>query len=334
MINYKTSKYLIKDILQNSASKILITHIPIAHLNSTIEEVINLILNRANEFESINYIYVIDDNNKLKGVVPIKKLFKEPKNKAISHYITKKLITVHPHTHQETVAFTALSHNIKSVPVVDQKGQFLGIVPPTAIFATLYKEAREDMFRLAGVHHSEAKFDNVLKISIFKSLKHRLPWLILGLLGGILSAKIVENFENTLSTNLILAAFIPLIVYMADAVGTQMEAFIIRDLAINKDLNFVSYFIKQTSIIILIAFISSLCLLIINSLIYKNNWLAIVLSLSLFIAIASSTITGLMIPYIFNKFKLDPANASGPIATIIQDVLSIIIYFSIANWLL
>jgi magnesium transporter len=123
-------------------------------------------------------------------------------------------------------------------------------------------------------------------------------------------------------------------VYMADAVGTQMEAFIIRDLAVNPALDFFQYLLRQFIIVCLIGLITSGLLLAISTLLYGDLKVAVVLALSLFIAIASSVVTGLVIPFLLGRLKQDPANASGPIATIVQDILTVTIFFLIASWLL
>jgi magnesium transporter len=174
--------------------------------------------------------------------------------------------------------------------------------------------------------------DDILKISIRKSVFHRLPWLIIGLIGGILTARIVDAFEVTLEKNIFLAAFIPLIVYMSDAVGTQMEAFAIRDFAIQSHLDFIRYFVRQMVVVTLIGFILSIGLFgICIFLLDQGRAVGLVLGISLFAAVMSSLLTGLFIPYIFRRIRLDPANASGPIATIIQDLISVMIYLSIAQ---
>lgn len=181
---------------------------------------------------------------------------------------------------------------------------------------------------------SKQNIDDIFRTPIYISIYHRVPWLIIGLLGGVMAAKIVEFFEGTLQSNLYIAAFIPLIVYMSDAVGTQMEAFAIRDMAIQNHFQFIKYFLRQLIVVTLIGIILSILLFVINILIGHELRIGWVLSLSLFAAIMSSLVTGLLIPYLFNKIKLDPANASGPIATIIQDLFSVTIYFMIASILL
>jgi magnesium transporter len=183
--------------------------------------------------------------------------------------------------------------------------------------------------------HVKSYNDDEIHISIFKALKHRLPWLLLGLLGGIFSAQIIEaGFEKVLKDNLILAAFIPLIVYMADAVRTQTESFIIRDSAMHPRMRLPKYFIKQLLIISVISLILSGGLFAFSVYEYSSIKIAATLAISLFMAIISSVTTGLLVPIIVEKLHIDPANVSGPIATIIQDIISITIYFIVASQIL
>ena len=316
-----------------TAGHLMIHNVPIVAETDTIAHIEKLLLEKVHTFATIDYIFVVNTKNVLKGAVSIKDLFRAHKSTAVDDIMARDLVTVRAHTDQERVALLAVRHNLKSVPVVDKDGHFLGIVPSDTILKILDSESVEDILRFGGVIH-KTTFDDVFHLSIFKSLQYRLPWLLLGLFGGILTSGIIGNFEEVLSKNLVLATFIPLIVYMADAVGTQMEAFIIRDLAIDPKLTFMRYFFRQFSVVAIIGAIVSVILFGISSLLYHDTQLSIVISLSLFCAIMSSIISGLAIPFIFNKINLDPANASGPIATILQDVFSVFVYFSIASLLL
>lgn len=180
--------------------------------------------------------------------------------------------------------------------------------------------------------HKAKSIDDVLKVSISHSVERRLPWLVVGLVGGILASGIIGNFEEVLSENLYLAAFIPLIVYMSDAVGTQMESFAIRDLALHQRLKLRKYFVKQLLITLVIATLISSLLMIYSVATQPDFQIALTISSSIFFAILSSIFTGILIPFfILKQLKVDPANASGPVATIIQDLVSITIYFLLAS---
>ena len=155
---------------------------------------------------------------------------------------------------------------------------------------------------------------DIFNTSVLTSLKHRLPWLMAGLFGGIATAGIVNGFEQTLEENIVLAMFIPLIVYMADAIGNQMEAFIIRDLDQTPKLNFIKYIYKQLEIIGIIALILSILVFVVSLIIFNTPKVSLVIAIGLFTASISSVFTGVIIPYTFSKLKQDPADASGPIA--------------------
>ncbi len=309
--------------------------VPTARADQTLGEVHEQIIREMKGIETINYVYVLDGARKLIGIFSIKDLYRFPaRTKVASVYKRASLVTVKPTTDQEHVVYLALQHNIKAIPVVSQDHTFLGVIPSDTILTILNREAHEDLLRLAGVHHRRAMTDNILTLPILESLEHRLPWLFIGLVGGLFAARIIGSFEQTLEQNLILAAFIPLIVYLSDAVGTQVEVFLIRDLAIDRHLAFRKYCFRQTLVIGAIAVIFSLLIFSSTFLWYGNANLSAVLGLSLFAAVASSLFTGLLVPYCFYRLRLDPANASGPLATIIQDLLSIVIYFAVASALL
>lgn len=299
--------------------------------DTTIGDVEKTLFEKTRDVESIDYVYVVDAARKLEGVVSVKEVFRKEKFVRVSDIMKRDVVAVRPHTDQERAAHLALKHNIKAVPVVDKENIFLGVLLSDAILRILYTETSEDLLRLAGIKRAESAFDNVLKIPITTSLIHRLPWLLLGTAGGIFIAQIIDGFRQTLEQNLILAAFIPLVVYIADAVGTQMEAFIVRDLAINSAFNFFRYLGRQILIIFLLGLILGCVLLGVSIVLYQNFQIGIVLAISLLVSVLSSVVTGLLIPYLFWKLRMDPANASGPIATIIQDAVSVGIYFSIAS---
>jgi len=265
-MNKKSVNHLSKD----TAASIMTSEVPIVSPENTIRTVEEYLLKNVRKLESINYVYVLSKSGLLKGVLSIKEIFRQPKNKSISEVMIKKLAVAHPHTDQERVAYLALKNNIKAVPVVAKDGKFLGAVLSDIILNTLYKESQEDILQLAGVEKHKFNIDDVTSLSLLSSLKHRLPWLVIGLLGGVLAAQVIGLFEHTLTENIILAAFIPLVVYMASAVGTQVGFFIIRDLAINPKMKFLIYTMRQLKVIGLIAIIISILIFSVTLIFYGN----------------------------------------------------------------
>jgi len=327
-----------KKISNNPAKKyaasLMTSDVPVVSKDNAIGYVEEHLLKNIKRLKSVNYIYVLGKENILEGVISIKELFRQPKAKKISSVMNKNLKVAYAHTDQEKVAYLALKNNIKSVPIVDQDGKFLGAVLNDDIMNIVYNELEEDVAHFAGVGHHAHKIDDINSMSLATSLKHRLPWLIVGILGGLVAAQVIGLFERTLSENIILAAFIPLIVYIASAVSTQISFFVVRDLAISKKINLVFYSLRQFNVVLFMSAIISILIFIISLLFYNELLIAAVLSISIFLTILSSIITGLFIPFIFNFLRFDPANASGPIGTIIQDLISVSIYLLVAGTLL
>lgn len=167
-----------------------------------------------------------------------------------------------------------------------------------------------------------------------KEIRTRLLWLSLGLVASLMIAHVISSFEEVLHENLILASFIPLIVYMSDAVGTQMEAMIIRELNRKGKFHFRRFFKRQLMVVLPVAVVIASISVAALYLWQKDTELSFVIGLSLFFGIMSSLVTGALMPYFFWKLHEDPAEASGPVATVLQDFLSIVIFFYIAQLLL
>lgn len=309
--------------------------VPVVPVSFTFGETQLYLQSHIGEFDTIDYIYVSNSEGKLAGVFSVKEMYLHPPSAPVSSIHKKApLVSATLKSHPEEVANLALQHGIKAVPILDEQGKLLGVVPHDSIKRTLYRELREDILHLAGVTRGHFAFDNIFEISLFRSVKHRLPWLIVGALGGLLIAQIIVQFEQTLKNNLVLAAFVPLVVYIADAVGTQMEAFVIRDFALFRKLDFTRYFTRHLFIVLVIALLLGMFIALTGFVIYRQGDIAAVLGLAVAGSTVSALISGLIIPLIFRKLNLDPANASGPLGTIIQDALSVVIYFSIASLLL
>lgn len=323
----------------NHVSKSLMNHmtfkVPVVSHKFTMAQTEKYIRKNIHHFDNIDYIYIVDDEYKLVHVISIKDIYRlSPKDKAYMVGKGKKLVKVLGTSHREQVAYVALKNNIMAVPVVDSEGKFLGVVNKQNILSILYKELREDILQMTGIHKSHVEYDSIHEVSLYKSVKHRILWLIIGLFGGMFAAKVIGFFEGTLEKQIILAVFIPLVVYIADAVGTQLEAFVLRDFSSFRKLNFWKYFMKQLSIVTVISLILGVIVMLLSFVIYQKIGIAFILGIAVFAASLSSIFTGLIMPFILRMLNQDPASGSGPIGTIIQDILSVSIYFIVAYLLL
>lgn len=321
---------------KNSAASIMLDKkfIPVARKDESLGEIRDQFEKKISGWKTINYIYVVDKDGRLVGVVSIRDIFKKKKTVKVRNIMIRDLIKVNTYQDQEEVAYLALRNNIKSVPVVAKDNVFLGLVPSDKILFILYRELGEDILMHAGIVEEDKKLMLPIDASIKNLIRARIPWLILGLLGGILAATVVEGFEIALKSHLVLAAFIPVMVYMADAVGTQTETLFIRSLALDSRLAIKRYFLKEMKIGFIIALICGLFLSLVTFFWKGNPILGLIVGLSLFSACFAAIFIAVLVPLILRGLRFDPAVGSGPFGTIICDILSLIIYFEIANLLL
>jgi magnesium transporter len=318
----------------NRVEKHIITKVPTVLKNSTVKDVLVMLERESDVYEGVGYIYVVDDKNKLCGVFSIKELFNNKKDQPISTFMEKKLITVSCKTEIEKVAHLALNHNLKQIPVTKAK-KLIGVVPARNILFEINKSLQEDIFHFAGVHKSHLEFKNTLETPVLVILRSRVPWLIIGLLGAILMAAFIQNFEETLSLYILVAAFIPTIVYISDALANQTLTIFIRDLAImGQAINIKSYFFRQMFISLIISSILAVIMFGIVTVLWDIPYMSFVISLAAFASLLTTTLIAIVIAILIKRFKFDPAIGSGPIATVIADLTSIVIYFVIVILLL
>lgn len=321
-----------KKFPNESAGRKMIKAVPIAYSEQRILDVKNMLFEKMKELETINYIYVINKKEELIGVFSVKEVFRSPEQTKVREIMEKEVIKVRPHTDQEKIAILALKNNLKSIPVVDKNNKFLGIVPSDIILNVLYSENVEDFLKMAGINSPLQKISKGSSLYLFKI---RIPWLVLGLLGGILGAILITFFEAPLKENFILASFIPLILYMSGAVGNQTEILLIRNMVLDTKINISKYFFREIKVSFLISLILTFLLFSISMIFFSAPYnIAIILGSSLFISIFVAVSVGVFMPYILNKFRKDPAVGSGPFSTILRDILSLVIYFAVASLLI
>ncbi len=296
----------------------------------TASETIEKIREIAPTAEIIYYIYVINKKNKkLVGVVSIRDLLLAGPDTPLEDIMYERIITVPADMDQEEVAKIMERYDFLALPVVNQRQELLGIVTVDDIIDVLIEEAREDVDKFSALGgQTKAVLDNPFQSSI-----RRLPWLVMLLFIGMLSATIMGQFEGTISDYVALAYFMPLIAGMTGNTGTQSLALVIRGLSqgeINRKV--ITTLIRREFIVGLI--IGTVCSIFIAglALVWKGDpVLALIVGSSLWCTLIIGTMAGTVIPLILNYFKVDPAIASGPLITTINDIFSLTIYFSIAT---
>lgn len=310
------------------------TNVPIARVGETVGSVARRLSVESKNLETVDYIYVVDKRGRLAGVFSVKYLFSNSRKTRVDSLMKTKLITVSPETNQEKVSDLALIHKIKDVPVTS-RGKFLGVVPNHKIMAILNRSLQEDIFRFAGIHKSHLEFENTLEVPYYKSIESRLPWLLVGLFAIMATAVFINTLEKTLEKHLILAFFLPTIVFMSDAIGTQLQTLLVRDIAIlGKNIRVFDYFTKQMLISAVISVISGAVVFSVVAVFWKQAFIGSVIAASMMISFMFSAFTAMSIVYGLYRMGSDPAVGSGPIATVVSDVLTIVVYFAAATVML
>ncbi|MGY1706796.1 magnesium transporter [Geodermatophilus sp. SYSU D00697] len=230
---------------------------------------------------------------------------------------------------QEEAAWKAAHHHESSLAVVDDRGVFRGLVPPERLLAVLLSAHDRDLSRLGGFLRSTASARHAMDEPLATRLWHRLPWLLLGLLGSAGAALLVQGFESDLASDVRLAFFIPGIVYMADAVGTQTEALVIRGLSVGVEIRRV--FRLEAATGLFVGLVLAVLALPAVWLMIGSQSIALVVSLSLAAACTVATVIAMSLPWLVARLGRDPAFGSGPLATVVQDLLSLLIYFVVAS---
>lgn len=320
-----------KQSIFEKAKHKMTTKVPVVLEGETVLDMKRMLKEKMPDIETINYFYVLNKEKKLKGVFSIKEIFLMPDDKKNNEFMNRDIITIRPSTDRERIAILSLRYNLKAIPVVDSDNNFLGVVSSDEILNILRSEKVEDFLRSTGVH---SPIRDTLKGNSFFLAKARLPWLIAGLFGGIFAASIVEFFEAPLRSYFILAAFIPLMLYISNAVGIQTQTLLIRNLVLDNKIKLRKHFKKEITTGIMIALPLGIILFLFALVISQPLKIGIILGTSLILAVLVAIIVNILIAWFLYKKKKDPAIGAGPFGTIINDLSSLIFYFSVAKILL
>ena len=312
-------------------SEYLTSTVPTARAIGTVGAVLDAL--GGHRFESIHSVYVVGNDGTLLGAAPLTDLYAASRERRIEDLMEKRPPSVHADVDREDAASLAIREELNEVPVVDSDGRFLGVFPARAIMHVLRDEHLEDLHHMAGIWHHSDEARQALLAPPLKRARYRLPWLVIGLIGSMLATGLVAQFEQVLQAHIAVAFFIPLIVYLADAVGTQSEAVAVRGLSLT-DVGIARLLRGEIAAGMLMGTFLSVLVAVFALAAFGSLDLALAVSISVLGACTIATGVGLFLPYVFAHADWDPALASGPVGTIIQDVLSLSIYFIAASWLL
>lgn len=287
------------------------------------------------DVEMAFYIYVVDENTKLLGVISLRQLVVVKAETPLREFMTTDIFSVNTHTDQEEVAKIVARYDILAVPVVDENNTLVGIVTVDDVIDIIRLEATEDMLKMAG-----AGEDFVETQSVIKSTRTRLPWLFASAIGGVMAVFIISHFESSLQKFTYLAAFIPVIMGMGGNIGTQSSTIVVRGLATGrihiKDLWHVVF--KELSTGFILGTVYGLLIAGVAQVRFYDSVTSVGFAVSVGLAVVSSmtiaALVGSLVPMIFARSNIDPAVATGPFVTTSIDIVSVYLYFIFATTIL
>ncbi|HLQ73185.1 MAG TPA: magnesium transporter [Bacillota bacterium] len=298
---------------------------------NTVGNVIEQLREEAPSAEIIYYNYVVDEDHSLVGVVSLRDLITSSPGKLIKDVMSINILSVPVEMDQEDVANVIKKYDLLAVPVVDKHKRLLGIVTVDDIIDILEEETTEDFGEISG---SKGTFD--INISPLVAARKRSPWIITLMFFGLITGSVIGSFEETLEAIVLLAVFIPMIMDSAGNVGTQSLGVAVRGLALGtiEKGSFVKIIRRELSTGALIGLICMVLITALIALFYGNPILGLIVGVSILITLTVSAAIGAIVPLIIDKLNFDPAIASGPFITTLNDIIGLLIYFSIATALM
>ena len=311
---------------ENSAGGIMDLDFVSANWNWTVKNALQKLREQVENVDQIYTIYVVDSAKKFKGILSLKRFLYAKDDTLIKDLFKKDSISVLDTEPAESVALKMEKYDLVVIPVVDNKNKLLGRITIDDALDVIKEEAEKDYQLASGISEKVESSDSLFVIS-----RARLPWLLIGMLGGILGAYVIGFFEDHLKENAVMASFIPLILAMGGNVGVQSSAIIVQSLA-NNTLNYESIFkrlLKELIVALFNGLICSVIALLFCWITRSDFDLALTIGVSLVAVFTYAGLFGTFVPLILNKYKIDPALATGPFITTTNDIIGLLIYFLI-----
>lgn len=317
----------IVDLLQydeNSAGGMMGTEMVVVNENMSMPECLSEMRSQAEDMDEIYNVYVVDNEYRLKGVFPLKKMITNPSVSKVKYVMDEDLITTKVDTPIDEVVQLIEKYNLVAVPVIDSIGRLQGQITVDDVIDELREQQEHDYQLASGITASVESADNV-----FRQTKARIPWLLIGMIGGLTNSMLLGNFETSFAMHPELLLFIPLIGGTGGNVGTQSSALVVQGLA-NGSLNtnnIAKQLLKESAVALINATIISLLVLGYNMIRFGYiEPVTYAVPISLFVLVIMATLWGSLLPMLFEKIHIDPAIATGPFIQITNDLLGIAIY--------
>ena len=315
---------------EDTAGGLMATEFIWAQSNWTVGEALQNLRDQAQEIDNVYTIYTVDEHDRLLGTLSLKTFLYADNSTKIAEIYSPNPISVKANAKDSDVVKIMEKYDLVVLPVVDQAGVLLGRITIDDVVDVMREEAEKASQIASGVSEKIEDNDSIWIIS-----RARLPWLLVGLVGGICGSMVIGGFEIQLNKIPQLAFFIPLIAAMGGNVGVQSSALIVQGLA-NKTLNYDSTYSKvgkEILVALMNGSVLSLFMFAYNYLFGLDFALCLTVSIALYAVIIIAGIVGSLVPMLLHRYKIDPALATGPFITTMNDILGMLIYFTISYWI-
>ncbi len=332
LMNHREKSNQIIDLLHyedDCAGGLMATELVKANINWSVKQCIEEIRRQAERVEKVLTVYVVDDTEILLGRVSLKKLILSHDDTLVKDIYSRKIPTVQTYYEEEQVVEIMQKYDMEALPVVNVQGRLLGRITIDDVIDVITEQAELDRQIMSGISEDIEADDSVWMLS-----RARLPWLIIGMIGGLLGARFIGFFEEDLTLVPAMAFFIPLITATGGNVGIQSSTIVVQALANSSTMMLSTY--QRLLKVILVAVLNGVViasLVFCFNLFFANFHLALVVSVALFSVVMLASLTGTITPIILDKININPALASGPFITTTNDLLGLAIYFSVAHLL-
>ncbi len=315
---------------ENTAGAFMAKELVMVNENWGVPQCLQEIRNQAKNITRVHSIYVVDDKGILKGRLSLKDLMISPSSYNISQVYIPKVDYVTVATEVEDVARLMQKYDLEAIPVVGNQLELLGRITIDDIVDFIKEEADKDYQLAAGISKDVEADDSILELT-----KARLPWLVLGLFGGLCSVYIMKGFEHALEQFPVLFFFTPLIAAMAGNVGVQSSAIIVQGLA-NGHLKGSAWsrLLKEVGLSLINGLTLGILVILFGFIVGQNHWVSLTIAISLLLVNIVASLVGTFIPIILHKRGIDPAIATGPFITTSNDIFGIFLFFHISKWIL
>ena len=313
---------------EDTAGGLMGTEMIVVNENWSMPKCIDEMRKQAEDMDEIYYVYVVDDDERLRGVLPLQKLITNPSVSKIKHVMKKDPISVRDSDSIEEVTETIEKYDLVALPVIDSIGRLVGRITIDDVMDEVREQHERDYQLASGISQDVETSDNV-----FTQTAARLPWLLIGMIGGIGNSLILGNFEGNFAVNPKMALFIPLIGGTGGNLGNQSSPILEQRVANNtlKEGNILPQILKESVVSLINASIISLVVFIYNFFMLGDRGITASVSLSLFAVVMFASVFGTLVPMTLDKLKIDPALATGPFITITNDIIGMMIYMFITS---